>query len=816
MLMVAAPTFDASISEMLSATGVGAALVVAPAQVYAGQALTVLLAEQHVSAAMLTPTVLSSLDGDRLVGLDTLITAGEACPAELVATWAPGRRMLNNYGPTESSIWATGARLLSGRPVNIGGPIAGVGVLVLDGRLNPVPVGVVGELYLAGPGVAHGYVGRPALSADRFVANPFGDPGSRMYRSGDLARWTGAGELEYLGRADSQVKLRGQRIELGEIENTLLACPHVSQAAVTIYQHGTGDHLIGYVSGVVRPDPEVVRQALGAWLPDYMVPAQIVVLDQLPLTSSGKIDRKALPAPVFAAAVYRAPQTDTEKIVADAFGEVLGRDALGLDDDFFALGGDSIASIQLVSTCAAREVDFSVREVFECRTVGRLAEVAELSADARHGGELHAREITLDKFIDTETLATARTLPHTNAHVRTVLLTGATGFLGRFLAMEWLERLAGVDGKLICLVRGENNEDARRRLDNTLGAGDPELAACYHEFAAEHLEVIAGDKAEAGLGLDQQTWQRLADTVDMVVDCAALVSHALPYSELFRPNVVGTAELIRVALTTKVKPYTYVSTLGHALSAEPPVLEEDLDIRVANPIRKIDDSLANGYNNSKWAGEVLLREANDLCGLPVGVFRCATILTHTKYSGHLNLPDLFTRLVLSLVTTGLAPYSFYELDSNGERQRAHFDALPVDFIAEAITTLGEQVRTGVETYNVVNPYHDGVGLDEYVDWLVEAGHAIERIHDNGEWLRRFRAALHALPERQREHTVLPLLHYLPDYERPQMPLGGAPASAERFHAAVQMSKIGPDKDIPHVTASVIVKYIRNLQLIGMV
>jgi thioester reductase-like protein len=122
----------------------------------------------------------------------------------------------------------------------------------------------------------------------------------------------------------------------------------------------------------------------------------------------------------------------------------------------------------------------------------------------------------------------------------------------------------------------------------------------------------------------------------------------------------------------------------------------------------------------------------------------------------------------------------------------------------------------VETYNVISPYHDGVGLDEYVDWLVEAGHAIERIHDNGEWLRRFRAALHALPERQREHTVLPLLHYLPDYERPQMPLGGARASAERFHAAVQMSKIGPDKDIPHVTASVIVKYIRNLQLIGMV
>ena len=817
VLMVASPTFDASVFEVLLAVGSGAAVVVAAPQVYAGEALTGLVEGQRVSAAVLTPTVLASLDRARLGGVETLITAGEACPPELVAAWAPGRAMFNAYGPTESTIWATcSAPLSAGQPVGIGAPIAGVCALVLDARLNPAPVGVVGELYLGGPALARGYVGRVELTAERFVANPYGAAGERMYRTGDLVRWTPAGTLDYLGRADTQIKLRGQRIELGEIENTLLACPQVTQAAATVHHAATGaDHLIAYIAGAPDLDTAVVRQWLGARLPEYMVPAQIVVLDELPLMSSGKVDRKALPAPVFGATAFRAPQTETEKIVAAVFAEVLGVGRVGLDDDFFAMGGDSTGSIQLVALCEARGVRFSVREVFDCRTVVRLAEVAEMPMHARHPGELRASDLTLDKFIDAQTLATAPTLPRPSAQVRTVLLTGATGFLGRFLALEWLERLAPVDGKLICLVRAETNEDARHRLDKTFGSGDSKLSAHYSELAAEHLEVIVGDKSEANLGLDQQTWQRLADTVDMIVDPAAVVSHVLPYSELFGPNVIGTAELIRLALTTKVKPYTYVSTMGVPLLATPPVLEEDPDIRVVNATRKIDDSYANGYNNSKWAGEVLLREANDLCGLPVAVFRCGMILTDTKYAGQLNLPDVFTRLMLSLVATGVAPYSFYELDADGKRQRAHLDALPVDFIAEAIATLGARVETGVETYHVLNPHDDGIGLDEYVDWLIEAGYPIQRVLDNREWLQRFETALRALPERQRQHSVLPMLHYLPDYYRPQKPLCGALASTGKFRAAVQEAKIGPEKDISHVTPQVIVNYSRNLQLLGL-
>ena len=508
-----------------------------------------------------------------------------------------------------------------------------------------------------------------------------------------------------------------------------------------------------------------VRQRLSARLPDYMVPSQIVVLDEFPLTSSGKIDRKALPAPVFAATPFRAPQTQTEEILAGIYAQVLGLERVGVDDSFFDLGGDSLSAMRVIAAInTALDTHLAVRTIFDAPSVrslsqqlGRHASSAGPGFASVHGRdttEVHAGDLTLDKFIDATTLTAAPTLPGPSAEVRTVLLTGATGFLGRYLALEWLERMELVDGTLICLVRAKSDEDARRRLDKTFDSGDPQLLRHFQELAADHLQVIAGDKGEANLGLDQQTWQRLADTVDLIVDPAALVNGVLPYSELFGPNVVGTAELIRIALTTNIKRYTYVSTSGVGDQIEPSAFTEDADIRVISPTRTIDDSYGNGYANSKWAGEVLLREANDLCGLPVAVFRCDMILADTTYAGQLNVSDMFTRRVLSLVATGIAPGSFYQLDADGNRQRAHFDGLPVEFVAEAIATLGAQVVDGFETYHVMNPHDDGIGLDEYVDWLIEAGYPIQRIDDFGEWLQRFETGLRALPDRQRQHSVL--------------------------------------------------------------
>lgn len=414
-------------------------------------------------------------------------------------------------------------------------------------------------------------------------------------------------------------------------------------------------------------------------------------------------------------------------------------------------------------------------------------------------------------------MAAAPNLPRATGTPHTVLLTGANGYLGRFLALEWLERLAETGGKLVSIVRATDTAAAVKRLEAVFDSGDPQLLERFRTLAAEHLEVIVGDIGEPNLGLDQATWQRLAQSVDLIVHPAALVNHVLPYDQLFGPNVVGTAELIRLAITTRIKPVTYLSTVAVAMTVDPGEFAEDGDIRAVSAVRPIDDSYANGYANSKWAGEVLLREAHDLCGLPVAVFRSDMILAHSRYAGQLNVPDAFTRLMFSLLTTGIAPTTFYRTDEHGNRAVAHYDGLPADFVAEAVTTLGEQMAAEesgeYRSYDVMNPHDDGVSLDVFVDWLIAAGHDIRRIEDYDEWLGRFTTALRALPDKQRQHSVLPLLDA---YREPATPLRGAPAPTDVFRHAVRTAKIGADEDIPHLSAGLIDKYVADLRLLGLV
>src|SRR5262245_5842670 len=376
VLQFASPSFDAAVSEIATALVSGATLVLMPAQ-RGGDALARLVYEHDVSHATLPPVLLDDLPED--VPLQTLIVAGEACSADVAARWSPGRRMINAYGPTEATVCATMSEALSGACVPpLGSPIWNTRIYVLDGCLEPVPVGVVGELYIAGAGVGRGYVGRGALTGERFVADRYGAAGRRMYRSGDLARWRGDGVLEFVGRADHQVKVRGFRIEPGEIEAALVRHASVSQAAVVARpDRSGGQQLVGYVvlAAGADADAAALRAHVGARLPDYMVPSSIVVLDRLPLTANGKLDRGALPAPEVRASVARLARSPREELLCGLFAEVLGLERVGIDDDFFALGGHSLLATRVISRLrSSLGVEVSIRSLFEAPTVAGLVE----------------------------------------------------------------------------------------------------------------------------------------------------------------------------------------------------------------------------------------------------------------------------------------------------------------------------------------------------------------------------------------------------------------------------------------------------------
>ncbi|UYP21095.1 amino acid adenylation domain-containing protein [Rhodococcus sp. Z13] len=370
VLHLAAPSFDASLQELLLAFDAGAALVICPPDAVGGPALTTLLRDAAVTHAITAPAILAATPAEHLPDLRVLDAGGEALPQTVADRWCTGRTMLNAYGPTETTVLATlSDPLQPGGGVPIGRPVDGTGAVVLDARLHPAPTGVTGELYLSGPGVARGYLDAPALTAERFVAAPNGE---RMYRTGDRARWTTDGQLEFLGRSDNQIKLRGHRIELGEIEAALTACEGVRAAAAAVHD----DVLDAYVVG--DADPTDLAARLAEELPAPLRPSTITVLDALPLTPGGKVDRRALPVPDRSAAAHsRPPGNPTEKLVADLFAELTGVDEVGADSDFFALGGHSLGAAQLAARLgAALGRDVQLRDVFAHPTVARLAAAA--------------------------------------------------------------------------------------------------------------------------------------------------------------------------------------------------------------------------------------------------------------------------------------------------------------------------------------------------------------------------------------------------------------------------------------------------------
>ncbi|MFH0900506.1 MAG: amino acid adenylation domain-containing protein, partial [Pseudomonadota bacterium] len=415
VLQFASFGFDASVSEVFATLTAGATLVMAaPGALLLGAELFDLLRRRSVSLVTLPPTVLAALPRTELPALRTLVVAGEACPPEVMASWKAGRRFVNAYGPTEATVCATLAE--HSQPSDearcggsghgdstgqggmwtsqvIGRPMANTTAYLLDASLCPVPVGVPGEICVAGVGLARGYLGQAGQTAERFVPNPFGEePGARLYRTGDLGRYLADGSIEYLGRIDQQVKVRGFRIEPGELEAALTTHPAVENAAVVVREDVVGDkRLCAYVvrrdAGSASLSVTGLREHLAARLPEHMIPSAIVFLQALPLTPSGKVDRKALPAPEARPELdegYVAPRTPAERTLAQIWEEVLRVDKVGAHDNYFELGGDSILSIQVVARANRVGLRLAPRQLFEHPTVGELAALAGVGARSQH------------------------------------------------------------------------------------------------------------------------------------------------------------------------------------------------------------------------------------------------------------------------------------------------------------------------------------------------------------------------------------------------------------------------------------------------
>ncbi|RKH48164.1 non-ribosomal peptide synthetase [Corallococcus sicarius] len=398
VLQFASLSFDLSVEEIFTTLCSGATLVLAPLEdLMPGEPLRKLVRDEALTVISVTPATLAATPAEGLPSLRTVISGGEALPSEVVARWAPGRRLLNTYGPTEATVMATLTECVAdGRVPSIGRPLANVRAYVLDARGEPVPVGIKGELHLGGVGVARGYAGRAALTAERFMPDAFsGEAGARLYRTGDVVRWREDGTLEFIGRADAQVKVRGFRIEPGEVEAALAKLPPVREAVVVAREDGPGGkRLVGYA--VLREgmtaDGHELRAALKDVLPEYMVPSAVVVLSALPLTTNGKVDRKALPAPDLAAngtQDYVAPRTPTEERLAALWQELLGVTRVGAHDSFFELGGHSLLATQALSRIRqAFAVELPLRRLFESPALDAVARLIDEALAKRSQPEL--------------------------------------------------------------------------------------------------------------------------------------------------------------------------------------------------------------------------------------------------------------------------------------------------------------------------------------------------------------------------------------------------------------------------------------------
>lgn len=709
VLQFASSSFDASVWEWVMALCSGATLCLARQEQLASPTeLHQLLTEQAITIATLPPSLLALLPAAPLPDLHTLITAGEACNAELVARWAPGRSLYNAYGPTETTICATWYRCepTDAQSPPIGRPLPNMQLFVLDAQRRSCPVGVPGELYIGGFALARGYLNRPELTEERFIwwqsPVPLQAPGPiRLYKTGDLVRYRDDGNVEFLGRLDHQVKLRGFRIELAEIEAALRLHPAVADTVVLVHEAHSGvQQLVAYcviAENTALVDPGSLRAFLAERLPAFMLPAAYIPLAAFPTTPNGKIDRKALPVPHATADQSSGSRamTPDEMVLADIWAEVLGQPRVGIDDDFFDLGGHSLLAaraISLIGQLFGRKL--ALRALYEAPTVAAFAAAMQQANKLNQSvSPLDlAAEIVLDGAINPAQLGIA----HNSRPNKAILLTGATGFLGAGLLNELLRQTSAT---IYCLVRAATNEEAYQRLKRTQYDYQIDL-----DDWLGRVVPIRGDLRQARFDLSPSVYEALAETIDLIVHAGAQVHYLYPYSALKASNVHGTIEVLRLACTGRLKQVHHISTIAVGAASGAHHVGENDDLGGCLSER--------GYDQSKWVAEGIVRIAQTR-DVPVTIYRTGRIGAHSV-TGVSNPSDFFVRLLAACVTLGRAPD--VPLVEN---------LIPVDFAARLIVQLCDEPTARSRVFHLMNPH--STNWQAIIESLRRAGYALDLV-----------------------------------------------------------------------------------------
>ncbi|MGP1383772.1 MAG: amino acid adenylation domain-containing protein [Thainema sp.] len=624
-------------------------------------------------------------------------------------------QVYNLYGPSEDTTYSTVALVQKGATTSpsIGRPISNTQIYLLDSRLNLVQEGAEGEIYISGAGIAREYLNRPDLTAERFLPNPYNKqaPHDRLYKTGDLATYSADGTLNYLGRIDHQVKVRGFRIELGEIEFALSEYPDIRQVVVVARGDApdrTNKRLVAYVVPDVVPEinehltsitPRSLRDYLQQKLPNYMIPSAFMLLDEMPLTLNGKVDRRALPVPKWSRmeeGTYVPPSRPLEIQLAYIWSQLLGVEHIGIHDGFCELGGHSLLSVQLMAQLQQTlNVEVPLEVFLETPTIAGLAQAIEY---LQQGQQLFTSIDSIEASIQLD----ARVQPQhqLTAPVMNFFLTGATGFLGGFILHELLEQ---THADVYCLVRADSLEEGRARLQQVL-----QRYYLWEEAFDYRIIPVLGDLSKPELGIEPALFQRLSEKIDAIYHCGAWVNMVYPYATLEPTNVKGTQEVLRLASQSHPKPVHYVSTTDVFSTAARAGLHSVCELTPIGPAK----ALYSGYAQTKYAAERLVMAARDR-GLPVAIYRPGNIIG-SQQTGICQTSDFVAKLLKGCLQAGAAP-----------QIEASLNLSPVDFVSRTIVRLSCHTLPQGQAFLVVNP--DSLSWSQSIDRLRQAGYSLQTL-----------------------------------------------------------------------------------------